>query len=110
MQDTITCTWDCPSIIKQWFEIADNAAFTGSTVDTLVSLSQITQALTNNTTYYWRVKEENDQGYGPYSPVWQFTFNQKAIQITEPTSQAIWKAGSSRISHSQRFRVYRILL
>jgi hypothetical protein len=96
--DSMMCfwDWDCPGILKQWFEIADNPQFTNSIVDSITSVSHLVKNLKNNTTYYWRVKEENDQGYGPFSPVWNFTYNTQALQVTAPVSQTKWNNGSTQ--------------
>jgi hypothetical protein len=80
MNDTIVlCKWEwaCPNIEKYMFEIATNEQFAFSTVDsTSESLTQtaskLVTGLTNNTTYYWRVRAKNDAGWGPFSDTWVF--------------------------------------
>ncbi len=79
--DSVNChwAWDCPAILKYWFEIADNAAFNNSMIDTTsTSLTQSASRwdsnFVNRKTYYWRVKAENDAGWGPMSDVWSFTY------------------------------------
>jgi hypothetical protein len=81
--DSISCKWywDCPVILKYWYEISDNASFINSKIDTIsASLTQSASRwdtmLTNHNTYYWRIKAENDAGWGPFSDVWSFTVNQ----------------------------------
>jgi ligand-binding sensor domain-containing protein len=72
--------WDCPNILKYWHEIADNPEFGNSKIDTTSpslteSAHKLTYDLTNNTTYYWRVKAKNDAGWGPFSSTWTFSVN-----------------------------------
>jgi len=81
--DSISChwSWDCPGISKYWHEIADNPSFTNSHIDTtspslILNASKWDTILVNHTTYYWRVKAENDAGWGPFSDTWRFTTNQ----------------------------------
>ncbi|MFI5264140.1 MAG: two-component regulator propeller domain-containing protein [Candidatus Kapaibacterium sp.] len=83
MTDSITCKWyrDCPGILKYWHEIADNPNFTNSHIDTTSTsltsnVSKWDTILVNHATYYWRVKAENDAGWGPFSDTWSFTVNQ----------------------------------
>ncbi len=77
--DSVTCTWawDCPGILKYWYEIADNQNFTNSTIDTtsaslMQSMRRWDTLLVNHVTYYWRVKGNNDAGWGPFSDTWKF--------------------------------------
>jgi len=84
--DTVTCKWywDCPGIIKYWFEIADNPSFINSRIDTISatlteSASRWDTNFVNHTVYYWRIKAKNDMGWGPYSDVWTFTFNKLGV-------------------------------
>lgn len=77
--DTVTTrwAWACPGIMKYWYEIADNPNFTNSIIDTtspslMQSATKLNTGLQNNTTYYWRVRAQNDAGWGPFSPVWIF--------------------------------------
>jgi hypothetical protein len=84
-KDSVTCSWawDCPGILKYWHEIADNPQFTNSHIDTTSnsltqSASKWDTILVDHATYYWRVKAENDAGWGPFSNVWTFTVNKAA--------------------------------
>ena len=84
--DSITCrwAWDCPGILKYWYELADNPSFTNSHIDTTsTSLTQSASKwdtiLNNNTTYFWRVKAENDAGWGPFSNVWTFSVSRAGV-------------------------------
>ncbi len=76
---SVLCKWEwaCPNIEKYMFEIATNEQFAFSTIDsTSESLTQtaskLATGLTNNTTYYWRVRAKNDAGWGPFSDTWVF--------------------------------------
>ncbi|HZV12118.1 MAG TPA: two-component regulator propeller domain-containing protein [Candidatus Kapabacteria bacterium] len=81
--DTVTCfwAWDCSNISRYYFEYADNSSFNNSTIDTtLVTFTTGNPGkhlanLVNGKTYYWRVKAENDGGYGPFSSTQQFSVN-----------------------------------
>lgn len=80
--DSISCKWywDCPGILKYWHEIADNPNFTNSHIDTTsasltLNASKWDTILVNHATYYWRVKAENDAGWGPFSDTWSYTVN-----------------------------------
>jgi ligand-binding sensor domain-containing protein len=85
--DTVTCfwSWGCPGISRYSFEYADNLEFTNATVDTMLTTfttgnpGKHLAGLVNGKTYYWRVKAENDAGYGPYSATQQFTVNVTAV-------------------------------
>ncbi|HET9135168.1 MAG TPA: two-component regulator propeller domain-containing protein [Candidatus Kapabacteria bacterium] len=72
--------WDCPNILKYWHEIADNAEFANSKIDTTSaslteSAHKLNINLANSTTYYWRVKAKTDAGWGPFSSTWTFSVN-----------------------------------
>jgi streptogramin lyase len=92
--DTVTCywSWACSNVTRYYFEYADNASFTNSKIDTtLVSFttgipSKHLTGLANNTTYYWRVKAENDAGYGSFATTpQQFSVN-TALAVHEDNS------------------------
>jgi hypothetical protein len=77
--------WDCPGILKYWFEIADNANFNNSKIDTTsASLTQAASHLdsnfVNHMTYYWRVKAMNDAGWGSMSNVRSFTISKAGVE------------------------------
>ncbi len=72
---SVQCTWQaaCPGVTRYWFEIADNSSFTNSIIDSgLTVTSKIDTGLQNNTTYYWKVKAGNDEGWGSFSTVYNF--------------------------------------
>ncbi len=71
----VQCKWQpaCPGVTRYWFEIANNSSFTNSMIDSgLTVTSKLDTGLQNNTTYYWRVKAENDAGWGQFSSVYSF--------------------------------------
>jgi hypothetical protein len=77
--DSVLCRWqwNCPGIMKYWYEIADNPDFTNSKIDTTspsltASASIWERGLPNNSTWYWRIKAKNDAGWGPFSNTWIF--------------------------------------
>jgi len=86
--DSVFCHWtqSCPSILKYWYELADNPNFTNSKIDTtsaslMVNTSHWDTILQNNGTYYWRVKAKNDAGWGPFSDTWSFTVNKPVQRV-----------------------------
>jgi hypothetical protein len=98
--DTVQCQWNwaCPGILKYWYEIADNAAFTNSRVDTTSqsltqSASYLETNLVNRKTYYWRAMAKNDAGWGPFSPTWSFTY----IMPVPSKPMLMWPANGSTI-------------
>jgi hypothetical protein len=66
--------------LKYWHEIADNPSFMNSHIDStstslMLNASKWDTILLNHATYYWRVKAENDAGWGPFSDIWSYTIN-----------------------------------
>lgn len=69
-------TGDYPlSVSNYWFEISSDSLFESviivdsSLVDTLKTIT----GLSNNTSYYWRVKAKNQAGWNTYSAIYKFT-------------------------------------
>ncbi len=65
------------------YQISTNSGFTGiiRSGNTSLTFRNIT-ALTPATTYYWRVRGENVNGYSPWSEVW--TFTTESAELTAP--------------------------
>ncbi len=67
---------DVASAAGYHIEVNTNSGFTGTVianVDTLTaSQYPITEALSDNTTYYWRVKTKSDVVWGDWSSTWSF--------------------------------------
>jgi photosystem II stability/assembly factor-like uncharacterized protein len=62
-------------ISKYWFELTtDTISFSGLIRDTTVNdTTKYIGGLSLNTSYYWRVKANNQLGWGPFSSWWKFT-------------------------------------
>ena len=92
---SVLCKWEwaCPNIQKYMFEIATNEQFAFSTIDStseslMQTASKLATGLTNNTTYYWRVRAKNDAGWGPYSDTWVFHVSYpSAVEAGETQTQ-----------------------
>ena len=69
--DSITCIWNqcAPEILNYWFERAADSLFTSNRIvdSILVDTVMITRQLTNNKTFWWRVRASNIAGWGEFS-------------------------------------------
>lgn len=63
------------SISKYWFELTtDTVSFSGLIRDTTINdTTKYIGGLSLGTSYYWRVKANNQLGWGPFSSWWKFT-------------------------------------
>jgi transposase-like protein len=79
---TLTLSWN-PAIGATTYrlQISANAAFTTTIFDdsTNATTSRQIGSLTNNTTYYWRVKAKNAGGASAWSSVWSFMTGTTAV-------------------------------
>jgi hypothetical protein len=88
---TITFEWSPPTVGTGPFnfelQVATNAAFTGTTqlFSGVLLVSHEASGLQHDTTYYWRVRAMNPQGYGPWSPTRNLT---TAKQKKSPKSKS----------------------
>jgi hypothetical protein len=77
--DTVQCIWSssAPAVTNYWFELATDSLFTSNYfVDsTLTDTSIVLNQLTNNTTYWWRVRAKNNVGWGDFSATRTFIVN-----------------------------------
>jgi hypothetical protein len=72
----LTFIWDGGAESESYrLQVAADSTFSTPAFDdsSLTSTSIQVGPLSNLTTYYWRVKGKNVAGWGPYSPVWNFT-------------------------------------
>jgi hypothetical protein len=68
--EQVTLRWRTavPPASAYWVELADNAQFTGSTVDSIHADTLVVfQPLQYGTRYWWRVRARNAQGWGTFS-------------------------------------------
>jgi hypothetical protein len=78
-QQTLTpslCWAPLPEVKFYWVEISLDDGFShivGSYCEVGPPCFAVPEALSPNTTYYWRVSAKNDGGWGPHSPIWSFS-------------------------------------
>lgn len=76
-------------------EVATDQSFNQNVVELNNVTSTFYEAdLEGFTTYYWRVRGENDTGPGNWSQIWNFTTEQTGneISIVSPAKENIWKS------------------
>ncbi|HSD64131.1 MAG TPA: Omp28-related outer membrane protein [Ignavibacteriaceae bacterium] len=82
--DTVQCIWatGTPLVTNYWFELATDSMFTMNYfVDsTLTDTSIVLTHLNNNTTYWWRVRAQNNIGWGEFSSARTFKINITGIE------------------------------
>lgn len=71
-----------PNATDYEYEYDTNAGFTSPVAGSTTSLSAMTGALSNYTTYYWRVRAVNGNVVSPWSPVWSF---ETELQLAAPS-------------------------
>jgi hypothetical protein len=80
-------------VTKYWFEIAGDSLFTtGRSIDSsLTDTSKTVASLTNNQTYWWRVRAANAGGWGALSSVWRLKISPTGVagNGTTPTRVAL---------------------
>lgn len=83
------------AIIKYWFELTtDTVTLAGLITDNNVyDTSKNISGLSRGVSYYWRVKANNDLGWGPFSNWWKFTTiigpPQPPVLISPPNSSLV---------------------
>ena len=102
--DNITIAWQSVSgAINYYYEVSDDVSFNNIVTSGSTSLTFATiNDLYPNTTYYWRVKAEDNNGFSGWSDVWHFTTLSVALEqpvlispdtasvITETAPQFLW--------------------
>ncbi|MEI6766601.1 MAG: T9SS type A sorting domain-containing protein [Bacteroidota bacterium] len=70
---TVNFTWNASTGATSYqYEYADNSSFTNSVLGNSTPLTHVSGTLLASTTYYWRVRGSNGNGYSPWSNVWSF--------------------------------------
>lgn len=88
----IISTSENDAIIKYWFELTtDTVTLAGLVTDNnIFDTSKNVSGLNRGVSYYWRVKANNDLGWGPFSSWWKFTTivgpPQPPVLISPPNS------------------------
>jgi photosystem II stability/assembly factor-like uncharacterized protein len=80
------------AISLYWFEITtDPETFSDLFIDsTITDTSKTMNGLNQQTTYYWRVKAKNENGWGPFSDWWLFTTFYVAIpELLNPENASV---------------------
>ena len=72
---------DNPLVSNYWFELTtDTVSLAGITRDSLLTDTlKTTSGLSNNVTYFWRVKAKNQSGWGAFSQWLRFTTSPLAV-------------------------------
>jgi len=87
-------SWESESKSQSYFiEIAMDSEMT-NIIDTATSdteVSYISDKLMRNSTYYWRVKGQNQSGEGEWSQVWSFTTDNRlpVLSLISPESEDV---------------------
>jgi hypothetical protein len=92
-----TLVWHAtaPGVDRYWLEIATDAAFTQSSIDsTLADTSAARSGFQNGRTYWWRVRGHNESGWGAFSDVWNFTVNIESSVNNPATGVTMRLAGN----------------
>jgi hypothetical protein len=79
-------------VTRYWFEIAMDSLFsTRQTDSTLTDTSKTISTLLNNTTYWWRVRAGNTEGWGTLSEARRFRVSVTDVQHepSTPTTYAL---------------------
>jgi len=97
---TITKWNRMPEATMYWYELAEDSTFGSVRVrdSSLVDTTKMLNNLSENTTYYWRVKAKNIAGWGSFSQKWYFTTIMTAPST--PTSLSASVASSTQINLS----------
>lgn len=64
-----------PEVTNYQLDIANDSDFSDIIItdDEVADTFYVFTGIEDNETYYWRVRAENESGWGPYSEVWSFT-------------------------------------
>ncbi|HRI46348.1 MAG TPA: fibronectin type III domain-containing protein, partial [Ignavibacteriaceae bacterium] len=78
-------------------QIAATSAFSNVIVDTTIAGTEINLGpLTNNSTYFWRVRSVNGSSNSEYTSPFKFTVYEPVLTITTPNGGENLRAGSSK--------------
>jgi len=83
----VTLTWEVALRAEHYqLQISEDEHFQQLVTDQQVTGTSLTlqDKLNDNTTFYWRVRAENGGGNGSWSPVWNFTTNATAPELSFP--------------------------
>ncbi len=83
---TPTFTWSNSALAENYqLQLSSVSDFSGITLDSTVTDASVTltEALANETTYYWRVKASNAGGESNWSDAWSFTTIVEAPNATQ---------------------------
>jgi hypothetical protein len=80
---------------KYRLQVSDDNLFSNKIIDeaNLTSAVFEVQSPSANTTYYWRVKSENDAGESDWSETWMFQTTAPFITVTVPNGGESWQRG-----------------
>ena len=94
---TLTLRWNAVAGAAAYrLQISTSAIFATTTFDdsTITEVEKKVGPLTQNSTYYWRVKAKNNLGTSEYSTVWSFT------TWIPFTSQARWRTDGVQVTYA----------
>ncbi len=86
--DSVQFLWNrvATTNVRYWLELATDSLFTTSTVDSAITdTTRAVSNLTDNETYFWRVRAGNTAGWGPFSETRAFTIMTTDVPSTEGT-------------------------
>jgi hypothetical protein len=64
-----------PEVTLYWIEYSTDSSFTAAVIDSTVSdTMHVVSELEDSLTYWWKVRGQNEAGWGPYSPTWTFAY------------------------------------
>lgn len=84
--DSVRFVWSMsqPAVSRYWFEIDTRPTFSTSTIDsTIVDTSKTVYQLVPNSTYWWRVRANNTEGWGPFGPAYRFQTMLTSVKAVE---------------------------
>ncbi len=100
-----------PQVDRYWVEVAENAAFNGATVDSMVTdTATMRTGLIDGKSYWWRVRAHNPVGWGPFSSPRLFTIQLESsgVEDANPAASTALLAlipNPARTSATVRFRL-----
>ncbi|MBP5709658.1 MAG: T9SS type A sorting domain-containing protein [Bacteroidales bacterium] len=71
-----------PDIVGYELQYSTNNSFAGATSLTTPNTSTVINGFASNTTYYWRVRAYDFNGYSAWTPAWSFTTENMSIYHT----------------------------
>jgi hypothetical protein len=94
----ITFRWNAANGASHYkLQIAASTAFSNIIIDTTISSTSVTLGpLTNNSTYYWRVRSVNGSSNSAYTSPFKFTVYEPVLTILTPNGGESLRSGSSK--------------